>query len=163
MADQQLSNEKMQQILELQELSRQDNSTLKPEPDYFENENTKFQKFLIENDESILPPMIKKKLWVFTDKELAISNLDKEDIKRGLLWFDIAKIDWMMNQPDYKLDFGTIADIDQTRFRALVRMKRSFGGQDRERALIATQIKEIRTPERKSGGIISRIFGGLRA
>ncbi len=160
--NQTVDDEKIQQILELQELDNAEKNALKPELDIFENETAKFNKFLIENDPTILPKSIKENLWVFTDKELAISNLDKDDIKRGLLWFDIAKIDWMMSQPDYKLDFNTIANIDQARFRALVRMKRSFGGMERERALIATQIKEIRTPEKKSGSFLSRIFGGVK-
>jgi hypothetical protein len=157
-----LKEEKMQEILELQELGKKESEALHPEPDYFDQEMMRFHKFLIENDETLMPPEIKDKMWVFMDRELAVSNLDKDDIKRGLIWFDIAKIDWMMSQPDYKLSFETMRNLDQMRFRALVRMKRSFGGMERERALIATQIKEIRTPERKGGGFWSRMFGGVK-
>jgi hypothetical protein len=145
----------------LTKVSNMDNGQLKPEEDYFEGEVHKFNKFVIENDK-IVPPQVEDQFWAFMDREMALSNLDKDDIKRGLLWFDIAKIDLMMNMPDYKLDFDTIRRIDQARFKAFVKMKRSFGGPDRERALLATQIKDFRFPgqQRKEGNIFSRWFGG---
>jgi hypothetical protein len=151
-----LENEEIGRTMALEKLGER----LPEETNYFEGEMHKFNKFLIENGN--LPSKVEDNFWAFMDKEMAISNLEKEDIKRGLLWFDIAKIDVMMSQPDYKLDFETIKNIDQARFKSLVRMKRSFGGMERERALLATQIKDIRTSETeraKEGNILSRIFG----
>lgn len=145
-------------------IQMENDMALKPEENYFEGESARFNKFIIENDRTLLPPDIENNFWAFMDKEMALSNLDNKDIKRGLLWFDIAKINFMMNKPDYKLDFDTVRRIDQARFKAFVKMKRSFGGSDRERAQLTTQIRELRIPEahRNQGNFISRWFGGNR-
>lgn len=136
---------------------------LQPEPDYFESELARFNKFLIQNDEQLLPMNITEKFWAFMDKEVSLSNLSKDDIRYCMLKFSIAKINAMMSMPDYKLTFETIANIDQAELKTFLKAKRSIGGPDRERALIATQIKEIRMTEKEQkvrGNIFSRLFGG---
>jgi len=158
-----MNEQKAQELLELKELSKNDDSNLQYDSNYFDQQVLQFNKFIIENDRTILPPDIEKYFWVFNDKELALSNFDNNDIKRIMLWFDIAKINYMMGIPDYKLTFDMMRDIDEMWVKTLAKIKRSSGGMERERALLATQIKEIRTPERKQAGFwggVANIFRG---
>lgn len=152
--------EKIEQTAMLQDIVESDKKKLEPEDYYFDGEMFKFNRFIIENDKETLPVDFAKNFWAFMDKEMTLSNLDNEDIKKGLLWYDIDKIDFMMGIPDYKFTFEMSQNIDQGRFKALVKMKRSFGP-DRERVMLATSIKDIRTTDRgaRPPGIFDRLLG----
>ena len=159
-----MNERQLNEALMMQDIAK--DAQMKPEAYYFEEEAAKFNKFIIENDDSILPPLMKEKFWVFSDREVALSNLDKEDIRRLMLYFDIAKINLMMSKPEFKLDFKTIADIDEMKAKFLIKAKRSFGP-DRERVQLTTQVREIRMPlsQQSRGGLVGglgRWFGGRK-
>lgn len=140
--------------------------TLTPEQGYFEGEQWKFSQRLLDNDE-ITPKFIIENFPAFMDREMALTNMDKDVVKRIMLYYDIAKIDYMMSKPDFKHNFEELRMIDQARVKTLCKALRSTGGPDRERALITTQIRELRIPNqaRQSGGFlggITRFFGGGR-
>jgi hypothetical protein len=129
---------------------------------YFEGENAKLKKFILEND-AIVPQAEIESFWGFMDKENELTNFDKNDIKIGLLWYDIAKINLMRSMPSYQFTYPLSRMIDQGRWKFLVKAKRSTGDTQRERALLATEFRELRIPEKqKSGGGFLGMFGGRR-
>lgn len=162
------SEERMNQIFDASQQNlvyEKMDESLRPETDYFEGEQHKFNKFIIENDQ-IVPKEVVKMLWPFMDRELSLTNLDKSDIRWVMLMFDIAKIDIMMSKPDYQHSFEELRMIDLAKTKTFLKAMRSVGGQDRERAQLTTQIRELRIPEKARGGgpfgFVSRWFGGNR-
>ena len=86
-----------------------------------------------------------------------------------MLYFDIAKINYMMGRPEQDLTFDEIRNIDMLKMKILLKLKRSSGGMLRERALFAQQhqIRQFITnePEQAKGGLLSglgKMFGGKK-
>jgi len=130
----------------------------------FESETFRFGKLILEDDTRFVPEDMMEKFWITFDKEMALSNFEKDDINWMMLNLDIAKIDLMLNSYESEIDFDKIRNFDLMRMKMLAKIKRSTGNMTRERALFAQQhqIKQLimNEPDQPKGGILGRIFGG---
>lgn len=127
----------------------------------FEDSTSKFNSFLLSNDK--VPEGMLALFWPFFDKELALSNLDKEDVKTLLLDLKIAILNRKMSYPDFEMTYEEVTNLDMMQPKTFMRAMRSTGGMGRERAIEATQIRQILGGESTApqGGIISSIAGML--
>lgn len=148
---------------DLQDLKFLESKQALQEMPKMKSETRELIEILVEDDKAKLgvPKDISEKFWVFFDKELALSNLEKADVQQILHISNILRIDSLLEQPDYKINFDDIKHLDMIQLKAFIKAKRSTGGLGRERGLVATQIRQIWTPEmqRPSGGIMSKIGG----
>jgi len=133
-----------------------------PRPQGFETEMFRFAKLII-SDEDLrdVDPELRKRFWLVFDKELALSNFDKQDLEWLMLAFDCAKIDYMMSKYEDEIDFKKLQHLDMIKLKFIAKLRRSVGGMMRERALFAQQhqIKQVMVSEKDqpSGGILSKI------
>lgn len=132
-----------------------------------ESPNNKLIEFLV-SDRSIPKHLRKQYFWGFSDKEMAISNLDEKQIRSVMLGSSIANKFYLMSKPDYKHTWEDEINYSNLRAKLFVKLNRSKMGFERE-----MQVKQIREnyvegPQRRGGGGIvgsvkdgfSRLFGG---
>jgi hypothetical protein len=136
-----------------------------------DSENLRFAKTLLDDDFKNIPtdflPIITKTFWVFRDKELALTNLEPNDVDILMSDLRIAILNYKQSIPDYELSYDKIISLDQMYAKVYVKLKRSTGGMNRERAMLTMQIKQFLTneQERSGGGIMGTIkgmFGGRK-
>lgn len=134
------------------------------ERDVFTRQDYRLVKFILGNDE--ISDDVKKHVnmfWAFKDKEMALTNLEDIDVKRQMMLFRDAELDYFMSKPQYKNRFED--QVMLTNFRALLfaKLKRSTGGVQRERFILGSQIQQRlgETEEVPSGGILHRVGRAL--
>jgi len=128
----------------------------------FETTEARFSKWQLENEN--VPKGLTELFWPFFDKELALSNLMPEDVKTLLLELKIATLNFKMSHPDFEMTYEEVTNLDMLRPKTFMRAMRSTGGTGRERAIEATQIRQILTGEHTTapqGGIMSSIMGAI--
>jgi hypothetical protein len=148
----------MPSIIELAEMERQVfGAAQQPQ---FDSTDAKFAKFLLENDN--VPKGMLELFWPFFDKEIANTNFEKADVDSILLDLNIAILNFKMSHPDFEMTYEEVTNLDMMRPKAFMRAMRSTGGVSRERALQATQIRQLLGGESQApqGGIMSSL-GGL--
>ena len=120
--------------------------------------------FLLEDDPKKIsvPEEFRKRFWIVFDKELALSNFDKDDVKRLMFSLDIIKLDVLIGTPDFEVSFEDMMQFDEIEMKAFVKIMRSTGGVNRERSLLTTQIKQFltRSMDQPKGGFLSK-FGAM--
>jgi len=127
----------------------------------FDSTEAKFNAFLLENEH--VPLAFAEKFWAFFEKEMALTNLEREDVKGLMTELDIAVLNWKMGHPHFETTQDDIMNLDMLRAKLFIRAMRSTGGISRERAIEATQIRQILGGESSApqGGIMSAIANAL--
>lgn len=126
-----------------------------------ESSNNKLIEYLI-NDRSIPKHLRKQFFWAFSDKEMAISNLDDKQIRSVMLGSSIANKFYLMSKPDYKHTWEDEINYSNMRAKLFVKLNRSKDGF--ERKLEATQIRESHFDggnQRRGGGVVGSIKSGF--
>jgi len=96
--------------------------------------------------------------WGFLDSEMALSNFTPQDIERILLYYDDARLAYLMSKPYYKYTFEDDRNLTQVYGKVFAKTKRSGGGF--ERRMLATQITQnISTSPDHKKGMLARMFG----
>lgn len=161
----------MASMVDLQQLEKSA-SEMKPSPEVdrqylkklFEAENLNFSRFLLEEDIDLLPKGFAENFWVAFDKELALTNLNDIDVQAILERIDLVRLDTIMQTPDFRLNWDAIKHLDQLGIKTFVKAKRSTGGINRERAMLASEVKQFLTNEIEGvkGGFLSKIAGFVK-
>lgn len=118
----------------------------------------RFTQLLI--DDKSIPKEWADKFWAFSDREMAVSNIEKADVPTLMNMFDVARLDFLMSKPDYDFSWEDNATLSNLRTKFFVKVKRSVNAT--ERRLLATQIRQIITDNRsgqEKAGFLKRIFG----
>jgi len=136
-------------------------------PSAFESESIKFAQFMLENNNKNIPEHLLVQFWPFLDVEQALTNLNPPDVKLLMDELRIATLNIKMAHPDYEKSYDDVTNWDGMRAKTFSKLMRSTGGMQRERALQATQIRQLLTNEGDSakGGILSKLggmFGGRK-
>ncbi len=159
----------MTNLEELQELQSMEEKKDRRLLESFEAEAFKFGKLMIEDNPDNYPEKLRENFWMVFDKELALTNLEKEDITKLMFMFDIAKLDFKMSKAPFELSFEELKNLDMLEMKMFAKIKRSTGGMQRERGLFAQQhqIRQFITNEHEQpkGGFLSKIgsvFSGRR-
>jgi len=112
------------------------------------------------SDDSI-PEHVAKELKVFTDKEIALSNIqDNTQLRKIMLMFEDSVLLTKMRIPRYKRTWGHEQEISQLRAKLYIKALRSMGGALRERNLYTTLTTLSQSAAQmgaKVGGVGSRI------
>lgn len=159
-------------MLDLEQISQVENAERTQEfndASGYENEAYKFAKATLEDSRellNIIPRDLPQQFWAVFDKEFKLTNLnDKDDVRRLMYLFDIAKLDFKMSQNPRNVKFSNLKDWDMLEMKFFASIKRSTGGMLRERGLLATQhqIKQLITNESEQphGGLLSKIGGAF--
>jgi len=120
-------------------------------------DQTSFAAMMLE--EKSIPEAIKQLMPVFADKEFALSNLNNEyDLDLFKLLFEDAVTDYHLYTPHFKQDPETEKLIGMLRTKFLIKLYRSTGGHDRERAQYqtVTSVQERTPVKTSSGGIFAK-------
>jgi len=157
-------------LLTLEDLERLDKQIASQEAEQratFESETNRFSEFLLEDNLRNIPKTFMgnndnaflQDFWIAFDKEMALTNLEPNDVRYIMDHFEIARLNALMRHPDYKLDFNDVSQLNLAKMKIFIKAKRSTGGINRERALIASQIRQFLTNEQETpkGGIFGRI------
>lgn len=115
----------------------------------------RYTQFLIQ--EESIPDDIKARLWAFSDKENALSNIDKGTIRNMINYLEITYNYYTMSKPDYKFTFDDEIIHAQMKAKLIVKLSRSKEGF--ERRMQSTQIREVHMSERENQGILARAGG----
>lgn len=133
----------------------------------FESESTRFAKFQLDSKDENTPSNLPHDFWAFFDNEMALSNLNPQDVEKLMQVLKVATIYSKMATADYSKTYQDFMFLSQLRAKFFARVMRSTGGIQRERAIQATQIHQVLsndTPQVRSG-ILQRVagaFGGRR-
>ena len=114
--------------------------------------------FLLHDDS--IEQDLKQVFSTFSDKENALTNISKpEQIDKIMLEFDDAVCKMRLYSPHYKQTAEHEFLISKYRHKLYIKILRSTGGKDRERAMIATSIfrDEKEAPTLQRGGIMGRV------
>jgi len=128
----------------------------------FTRQDFKLISFLLENKD--IPKDLKKMFWAFGSRVMALTNFTDDDVKMMMYDWHDAKITYMMSRPYYKYTYDEELAISnfEAWFRAMIR--RSVGGGQRERVIIASHISQRmgEIEEVPRGGImqgVKKLFG----
>jgi len=148
--------------IELEQLKNINEVEFAQEPPEIKSDGREFAEFLLEDEQKKIkvPENFMSNFWISFDKEMALTNLTDDDIKKLMLTQKIVRLDTIMEQPDFKLKFHDLKHLDQVEMKTFIKSKRSSGGMGRERALLATQIKQFKADaesDRPRGGMLSKI------
>jgi hypothetical protein len=119
-----------------------------------------FIQFLV--DDVSIPEELKGQFWAFSDKEVAIANLDEAKAQKILNQYDDAVSAFIMSRPAYMYSFDDETLFTQMRSKLTIKLSRSIGGFERKQQ--TTQISQHvfeEVPQAK-GGMVGRFFGGVK-
>jgi hypothetical protein len=124
----------------------------------FDDNTSKFNEFLLRN--AHVPKDFAEKFWVVFENELALTNFERGDVDIMISELDIAILNWKMSHAHFETTQDDVTNLDMLRAKTFMRAMRSTGGLGRERAVEATQIRQILSGEggtSPQGGIMSSL------
>jgi len=138
------------------------------ERDYFSRQDYRLVQFILQNEEvsEELKNFLIKYFWAFRDREMALTNFAEIDVQRERLMFKDAVLSFLMSKPQYKYTFEDQVLITNLEAIILAKLKRSTGGNQRERFILGSQIQQRlgEVEQAPSGGLIQKVgkFLGMR-
>ena len=148
----------MEEYPDVQEQTAQSMAAEERVKEVLGTDQTSFAEYLHET--SPLPPSLKPFFSVFWDKELGLGNIENnEEFNDIMQMFRICKRNYHIYTPRFEQTAENALLIAQLEARIRIKLGRSKGARNRDRALFVTAYTSHERPQvpQAKGGIFSRI------